>query len=53
MLRVIPILYKEFMNYFVGIDFGTSGVRAIAINLNGEILATSRTEYDIRDYKST
>jgi len=40
------------MNYFVGIDFGTSGVRAIAINLNGEILATSRTEYDIRDYKT-
>jgi xylulokinase len=52
MLRVTPILYKEFMKYFVGIDFGTSGVRAIAINIYGEILAISRTEYDIRDYKT-
>ncbi|TYQ27387.1 FGGY-family carbohydrate kinase [Pseudanabaena sp. UWO311] len=40
------------MNYFVGIDFGTSGVRAIAINIYGEILAISRTEYDIRDYET-
>ena len=40
------------MNYFVGIDFGTSGVRAIAINIDGEILAISRTEYDIRDYET-
>ncbi len=37
------------MNYFVGIDFGTSGVRAIAINVDGEIVAISRIEYDIRD----
>ena len=40
------------MNYFVGIDFGTSGVRAIAINIDGEVLAISRTEYDIRDYET-
>ena len=37
------------MNYFLGIDFGTSGVRAIAINPSDEIAAVSRAEYDIRD----
>jgi len=37
------------MNYFLGIDFGTSGVRAIAINANNEIAAVSRSEYDIRN----
>jgi xylulokinase len=37
------------MNYFLGIDFGTSGVRAIAINASNEIDAISRAEYDIRD----
>ncbi|PZV16814.1 MAG: carbohydrate kinase [Pseudanabaena sp.] len=37
------------MNYFVGIDFGTSGVRAIAINSDSEIMAISRADYDIRD----
>jgi sugar (pentulose or hexulose) kinase len=37
------------MNYFLGIDFGTSGVRAIAIDPNGEIVAISRGDYDIRD----
>lgn len=40
------------MNYFLGIDFGTSGVRAIAINASNEIAAVSRSEYDIRDWKT-
>jgi D-ribulokinase len=40
------------MNYSVGIDFGTSGVRAIAINIDGEVVAISRTSYDIRDYET-
>ncbi len=38
------------MNYFLGIDFGTSGVRAIAININGEIMAIARSDYDLRDW---
>jgi len=37
------------MNYFLGIDFGTSGVRAIAIDANAEIVAINRTGYEIRD----
>ena len=37
------------MDYFLGIDFGTSGVRAIAIDPNGEIVAIARGDYDIRD----
>jgi D-ribulokinase len=37
---------------FVGIDFGTSGVRAIAIDIDGEIVAISRTEYEIRNYET-
>jgi sugar (pentulose or hexulose) kinase len=37
------------MNYFLGIDFGTSGVRAIAINSNSEIVAVARSEYDVRN----
>ncbi|MFM7888217.1 MAG: FGGY-family carbohydrate kinase [Pseudanabaena sp.] len=37
------------MNYFLGIDFGTSGVRAIAIDVNSEIVAITRTDYEIRD----
>lgn len=40
------------MNYFLGIDFGTSGVRAIAINPSNEIAAISRAEYNIRDCKT-
>ncbi|WP_434685706.1 FGGY-family carbohydrate kinase [Pseudanabaena minima] len=40
------------MNYFLGIDFGTSGVRAIAINTSNEIAAVFRFEYDIRDCKT-
>jgi sugar (pentulose or hexulose) kinase len=40
------------MNYFLGIDFGTSGVRAIAIDVNGEIVALSRLDYAIRDCES-
>lgn len=40
------------MNYFLGIDFGTSGIRAIAINPNGEIVAISRSNYEIRDCES-
>jgi D-ribulokinase len=37
------------MNYFLGIDFGTSGVRAIAINCDREIVAIAKADYDIRD----
>ncbi|MBD2175795.1 FGGY-family carbohydrate kinase [Pseudanabaena sp. FACHB-1998] len=37
------------MNYFLGIDFGTSGVRAIAIDRHLEIRALSRCDYNIRD----
>ena len=37
------------MNYFLGIDFGTSGVRAIAIDAGGEVFAFTRCDYDIRD----
>jgi len=40
------------MNYFLGIDFGTSGVRAIAVNVNNEIVAISRSDYEIRDCQS-
>ena len=40
------------MNYFLGVDFGTSGVRAIAIEANGEIVAIARSDYDIRDCES-
>jgi sugar (pentulose or hexulose) kinase len=40
------------MNYFLGIDFGTSGVRAIAINPNNEIVSISRSDYKIRDCSS-
>ncbi len=36
--------------YYLGIDFGTSGARAIAINGTGEILAITRTDYQLRDY---
>ncbi len=37
------------MNYFLGIDFGTSGVRAVAINCDREIMAIAKSDYDIRD----
>lgn len=40
------------MNYFLGIDFGTSGVRAIAIDINSEIVAIARSDYEIRDWAS-
>ena len=40
------------MNYFLGIDFGTSGVRAIAVDANGEIVAIARLDYAIRDCES-
>ena len=40
------------MNYFLGIDFGTSGVRAIAVDANGAIVAIARSDYDIRDCES-
>ncbi|MEL6222334.1 MAG: FGGY-family carbohydrate kinase [Cyanobacteria bacterium J06627_8] len=33
-------------DYFLGIDFGTSGVRAIAIDRHKRIQATARCEYD-------
>ena len=37
------------MNYSLGIDFGTSGIRAIAINPQNEIVAIARSGYNIRD----
>ncbi|WP_425217265.1 FGGY-family carbohydrate kinase [Tumidithrix helvetica] len=37
------------MNLYLGIDFGTSGARAIAIDAEGRIHATARCEYSIRD----
>ncbi|NMF60339.1 FGGY-family carbohydrate kinase [Pseudanabaena yagii] len=40
------------MNYFLGIDFGTSGIRAIAIDINSEIVDIARSEYKIRDCSS-
>jgi len=40
------------MNYFLGIDFGTSGVRAIAIDVNGAVVAIARADYNIRDCES-
>jgi D-ribulokinase len=38
------------MHLYLGIDFGTSGARAIAIDANGEIQAESRCTYNIRDF---
>ncbi|MBD2189645.1 FGGY-family carbohydrate kinase [Pseudanabaena mucicola] len=37
------------MDHFLGIDFGTSGVRAIAINCDRKIIDMTRADYDIRD----
>ncbi|PZO45119.1 MAG: carbohydrate kinase [Pseudanabaena frigida] len=37
------------MNYFLGIDFGTSGARAIAIDEQGVARAVTRHDYEIRD----
>ena len=37
---------------YLGIDFGTSGARAIAINGMGEILAIARTDYELQDYRT-
>ncbi len=35
------------MKYFVGIDLGTSSVRAVAVNTEGRIAASGQCEYDI------
>ena len=35
------------MKYFVGIDLGTSSVRAVAVNTEGRIAAAGQCEYDI------
>jgi D-ribulokinase len=40
------------MDLYLGIDFGTSGARAIAINPAGEISAETRCSYDIRNIAS-
>ncbi len=37
---------------YLGIDFGTSGVRAIAIDSQQMIAATARASYDLRDIQS-
>lgn len=37
------------MDYCLGIDLGTSGVRAIAINRDRKIMDMARADYDIRD----
>lgn len=36
---------------FIGIDLGTSGCRAIAINSNGEIKAEAKSHYPNKDHK--
>ncbi|OIP77691.1 MAG: carbohydrate kinase [Oscillatoriales cyanobacterium CG2_30_44_21] len=40
------------MKYWLGIDFGTSGVRAIAINGKSEVVALSRVDYEIGDWQT-
>jgi xylulokinase len=37
---------------YLGIDFGTSGVRAIAINSNQIIIAEAKTSYDLGDIQT-
>ena len=40
------------MNYWLGIDFGTSGVRAIAIDDRNEIIQQSRSNYELSDWRT-
>lgn len=39
-------------NLFLGLDFGTSGARAVVIDENGRVSARSQTAYDIHDWMS-
>ena len=36
------------MEYFVGIDLGTSSVRAVAVGVSGQTVAAGQCEYDIK-----
>ncbi len=36
------------MEYFVGIDLGTSSVRAVAVDAAGKTAAAGQCEYDIK-----
>ena len=36
------------MEYFVGIDLGTSSVRAVAVDVSGQTVAAGQCEYDIK-----
>lgn len=36
------------MEYFVGIDLGTSSVRAVAVDASGQTVAAGQCEYDIK-----
>ena len=36
---------------FIGVDIGTSGTKAIAINMNGELLASAHREYPLHSPK--
>lgn len=40
------------MKYWLGIDFGTSGVRAIAIDDQSEVVARSRSDYEINNWQT-
>ena len=35
------------MNYLIGVDIGTQGTKAVMINAQGKIIATSYKGYDI------
>ncbi|PZU97329.1 MAG: carbohydrate kinase [Pseudanabaena sp.] len=40
------------MKYWLGIDFGTSGVRAIAIDEMSEVVALTKVDYEIGDWQT-
>lgn len=41
------------MEYFVGIDLGTSSVRAVAVGVSGQTVAAGQCEYDIKNRSLT